>query len=561
MGGRRLGVLVVCLTTACESSPSAPAATDATTDAGAVDAGRDGPLGVPTTVDDFHVPGTQVGDVPANSIPSTTQCVLCHEASDMPGAPFAGWRGSLMGIAGRDPLFQAQLAAANQDAPGAGYYCLRCHVPTSVPSGHVTDPKGGALDAQDAEGVTCAFCHAMVDPRSKADGDLAVLSKLTTIPKSFGNAQFVLASDKIWRGPRAIPDATHATQASAFYKSSELCGTCHDVGNPATLRNADGSYAYGPVGVPAADPDPLGQFPLERTYTEWRLSAFAKGGVDMKGRFGGVGATVVSTCQDCHMPRVAGKGAAWAAERPDLATHEFAGASAWVLRIAAKAFPDDVDPGQLEAGAKRAEAMLAKAASLELSRVDGKLRVKVINESGHKLPTGHIEGRRVWVNVRLLDGAGALVREYGRYDPTTAVLDVATTTVFEMHVGLSPLAAAVTGYPAGVTTHMSLADVVVKDTRIPPRGYDQKAYAAAGAMTMGFPYADGEHWATLDYALPTGATKARVVVYYQTVTKHYVEALRSGNVTDTTGERLHDLWLATGKGPPIAMVDGELALP
>ncbi len=559
MGGKRLGVLAACLATACESSPMA--AVDATSDTPVTDAGRDGPLGVPTTEDDFHVPGTQVGDIPANAIPSTTQCVLCHEASDMPVGPFAGWRGSLMGNAGRDPLFRAQLATANQDAPGVGYYCLRCHVPASVPSGHVTDPKGAALDAQDAEGITCAFCHAMVDPRSKTDGDLAVLSKLSSLPTTFGNAQFVLAADKIWRGPRTIPDATHATQASPFYKTSELCGTCHDVGNPATVRNADGSYSYGPVGIPATDPNPLSQFPLERTYTEWRLSAFAKGGVDMKGRFGGVGATNVSTCQDCHMPRVAGKGAAWAVERPDLATHELAGASAWVLRIAAKEFAGDVDPAQLEAGAKRAEAMLAKAASLELSRADGKLRVKVINESGHKLPTGHIEGRRVWVNVRLLDGAGALVREYGRYDAAAAELDEATTTVFEMHVGLSPLAAAVTGYPAGVTTHMSLADVVVKDTRIPPRGYEAKAFAAAGAMTMGYPYADGEHWATLEYTLPVGTAKARVTVYYQTVTKHYVEALRAGNVSDNAGERLHALWLATDKGPPIAMVSGELALP
>lgn len=542
-----LGVPLAVFLSACGSSSPAPPA---------VDAGRDGSSGVATTMEDFHVPGTQIGDLDGKAMPVAETCISCHEV-EKGAAAFDGWEGSLMGIAGRDPLFKAQLATATQDAPGVGYFCLRCHVPVSIATGHAADPK--ALDPVDADGVNCAFCHAMVDPKSTSLDDAPLLAKLVDRPKHYGNAQFVLDATRVWRGPYELGDVTHPTRKSDFLKTSEMCGTCHEVGNPVTIRNADGTYSFDTLGTRAKDADPAAQFPLERTFTEWRLSAFAKGGVDMAGRFGGDGGKVVSTCQDCHMPRTAAKGATFSALRPDLARHDFAGASAWVLRIAAKEFLE-LDPEVLEVGATRAEAMVKKAASLELSQLAKGLRVKVVNESGHKLPTGHIEGRRVWVSVRVLDAKGALLKAYGAYDPVTAELDEASTTVFEMHVGLSPIAAALTGYPSGATTHMSLADTIVKDTRIPPRGFDSKAFAAAGAPTVGFPYVDGQHWAEVDYALPAGATLAQVTVFYQTVTKHYVEALRTGNRTDAWGEKLHDLWTATDKCPPIAIVSKELAL-
>ncbi len=544
-----LAALLGVFLSACGSSSAPPAD---------VDAGRDGSLGVATTMEDFHVPGTQMGDLDGKALPAAETCVSCHEV-EKGAAAFDGWAGSLMGIAGRDPLFKAQHATAEQDAPGVGYFCLRCHVPVAIATGHAADTKGTTLDPVDADGVNCAFCHAMVDPKSTSLADAPLLAKLADRPRHYGNAQFVLDPARVWRGPYDLGDVTHPTSKSEFLGKGEMCGTCHEVGNPATVRNADGTYSFDALGARAKDADPTTQFPLERTFTEWRLSAFAKGGVDMAGRFGGEGAKVVSTCQDCHMPRTAGKGATFSPPRPDLARHDFAGASAWVLRIAAKEFVE-LDPEVLEAGAVRAEAMVKKAASLELSQLATGLRVKVINESGHKLPTGHIEGRRVWVDVRVLDAKGGLLKAYGAYDPVTAELDEGSTTVFEMHVGLSPIAAALTGYPSGVTTHMSLADTIVKDTRIPPRGFDGKAFAAAGAPTVGFPYADGQHWAELDYALPAGAALAQVTVFYQTVTKHYVEALRDGNRTDKWGAELHALWTATDKCPPIAIVSKELAL-
>jgi hypothetical protein len=511
------------------------------------------------TIQDFHVPGTQVGDVPPGAIATSAACYLCHGPFDPENDPMSSWQGSLMGLAGRDPLFFAQMANANQDVGNAGSFCLRCHVPMSVVTGHALQPLGDTLDETDLDGVTCHFCHSMADPVYTAGTsppeDEAVLAGLDEVPSHYGNAMFVLDPSGTRRGPRPDAQAPHQVIYSPFHRSGDMCGTCHDVGNVAVSRAPDGTYAYNAIGEPAPDEDLWAQFPLERTWTEWKLSAFAAGGVDMGGRFGGEGATVVSTCQDCHMPRVEAEACVFGPTRPDMRRHEFAGAAAPVLDLIAAYWQGDpaVNQEAVARGRARSVSMLERAATLEVEQACGALRVRVVNESGHKLPTGHIEGRRVWVNVRFLDAAGAVLAEHGGYDPAEAHLDEATTRVYEMKVGLSAAAAKMTDLPAGVTTHMALADTIESDTRIPPRGFDRAAYEAGGAPAVRADYADGQHWDEAHFSVPDGAASAEVAVRYQSLTRHYVEALRDGNVTDDWGEILHGLWESTGRGAPIAM--------
>jgi len=204
--------------------------------------------------------------------------------------------------------------------------------------------------------------------------------------------------------------------------------------------------------------------------------------------------------------------------------------------------------------------MLERAASLQLTQLDARLVVRVTNESGHKIPTGHIEGRRIWVNVRFLDGSGNLVGERGSYDYTTADLDASSTTVYEMRVGLSPDAAAITGLPAGVTGHMALANTIEKDNRIPPRGFANAAFAAAGAPPVGTEYADGQYWHDSIYRAPIDDVSAEVGLYYQNTPKEYIEELWHNNHTDSWGQILHDLWLQTGRGSPILMAAASIEL-
>lgn len=516
---------------------------------------------IPMTLDDFHVFGTQVGDVSTGSIWHSGECMGCHSDYDAVNEPYATWKGSLMGQAGRDPLFFAQMTTANQDVANVGYLCMRCHVPMSVVTGHANDADGSTLDYLDADGVSCHFCHSMVDPIYKPGvsppQDEAILAALEDVPEFYANAMFVLDPTGTRRGPYDDALPMHQMIYSPFHTTGDFCGTCHDVGNVAVSRQPDGTYRYNAIDTPAPDQDPWAQFPLERTYTEWKLSAFAAGGVDMGGRFGGDNLPVVSTCQDCHMPQTTAKGCWFSEERPDIKRHEFAGASSWVLEIIAEHYAedDDVDPAQMAAGIAAAKSMLARAATLETAQEGGALRVRVINESGHKIPTGHIEGRRIFVTVEFFDGEGALLRDYGRYDPDSAHLDEHNTEVYEMHVGLSEHASSATGFPAGVTTHMALADTIEKDNRIPPRGFNNAAYEAGGAPVVGTEYADGQHWDDSWFAIPIGAATAEVSLRYQTVTRHYIEALRDANVTDEWGDVLYDLWLRTNKGAPVLMAE------
>lgn len=521
---------------------------------------------VPLTLVDFHLSGTQVGDVSPVNIMTSGNCAGCHSNFDPVTEPYLSWEGSLMGQAGRDPLFFAQMTTANQDVENAGYFCLRCHVPNSFQSGAAYDPSGSSLTAYDADGVSCHLCHSMVDPIYKPGispkEDLSILAGLEDVPQNYGNAMFVLDPYGQRRGPRENPQALHEFINSPFHKTGEFCGTCHDVGNVAISKQPDGSYWYNAIDTPTPSEDLHTMFPLERTYSEWKLSAFADGGVDMGGRFGGTGGPVVSTCQDCHMPKAAGASSIFSPSHPDTARHEFAGASSWALEMIKLYTAEDpnVNPAALDAGIAAAKNMVQRAATLNATQLAGRLTVRVTNESGHKLPTGHIEGRRVFVNVQMFNASDALVREYGHYDWETAELDESSTSVYEMHVGLSPEAAGATGYPAGVTTHMALANVIEKDSRIPPRGFSNAAYEAAGAPAVNWAYADGQHWDDTCFSTPSGAVRAVARVYYQTVTKHYIEALRDANVTDDWGEILHDLWLNTDKGAPVLITSYEIAL-
>ena len=109
------------------------------------------------TIEDFHLSGTQLQGVPANAIMTSNNCMLCHGPFDPDNDPYSTWRGSLMSLAGRDPLFFAQMTTANQDVGNVGYFCMRCHVPMSFVTGHAYDTDGSTLDAVDLDGVTCHF--------------------------------------------------------------------------------------------------------------------------------------------------------------------------------------------------------------------------------------------------------------------------------------------------------------------------------------------------------------------------------------------------------------------
>ncbi len=514
---------------------------------------------VPSTIRDLKMSGTQphMGAILDNP---TTTCVTCHGNYDTTNEMWFNQRGSLMGQAARDPFFYACMTIAEQDAPSVGDVCIRCHTPGGWQEGRSVDTDGGLLNEKDRHGVQCDFCHRAVDfnyvPGVSPAEDAAVLAAISPLPLQYGNGQFINDPLPIRRGPYSDPLASHAFAYSPFHKSADLCGTCHDVSNPAFSNVGPGDYAPNAFDAEHPDMNLRNMMPVERTYSEWAQSDYAAGGVYAPQFAGAKPSGIVSTCQDCHMRDVVayGSNVAGTPLRTDLALHDLTGGNTFVTDIVASFFPGEVDAAQLAAAKARATGMIQLAATLELTPQTYGVDVKVTNETGHKLPSGYPEGRRVWINVKAFDSGGSLVFESGAYNFGTAELaHDSQTKIYEVHPGLSPSLAAALGMPAGPSFHFVLSDTVYTDNRIPPRGFTNAGFASIQSPPVHYAYADGQHWDVTPYELPATADSVWVTVYYQTTTKEYIEFLRDANTTNSAGQDLHSAWIAQGMAPPVAM--------
>ncbi len=77
------------------------------------------------------------------------------------------------------------------------------------------------------------------------------------------------------------------------------------------------------------------------------------------------------------------------------------------------------------------------AASLKLKVIGSDRTIlRIINLTGHILPTGDPEGRRMWVNVRYLDDQSAVIDEIGMYGPTA---DTQSRREITAHTLLDPI--------------------------------------------------------------------------------------------------------------------------
>src|SRR5210317_2460955 len=114
---------------------------------------------VPT---DIQQPGTQPQEI--SNLESPDKCDNCHGGYNTSVEPAHNWRGSMMAYAGRDPIFWATLAIAEQDFDGSGDLCIRCHSTGGWLAGRSTPTDGSGLAAGDGDGVECDFCHKMTNP-------------------------------------------------------------------------------------------------------------------------------------------------------------------------------------------------------------------------------------------------------------------------------------------------------------------------------------------------------------------------------------------------------------
>jgi hypothetical protein len=399
--------------------------------------------------------------------------------------PGYNWRGSMMANAGRDPIFWATLAVAEQDFDGAGDLCIRCHSPAGWVAGRSTPTDGSALGQQDADGVQCDLCHAMTNPDGLEHAGVQNAPFLANdeVPAPgttgyYGSGMYVLwgGADKL--GPYPDAAARHQFMQSAFHRDNDFCGTCHDVSNPvvgdlapyngAQIPLDPGTYS-GVLGEPVDSKAAFNNFPyqygvVERTFSEFRASLLDEILVSeypslppdlqagaMEAAYnsaleaGTLGDYADNTpryfnCQTCHMRPVVGAGCnkKGAPIRTDLPLHDMTGGNYWMpdaikwldqqglLRLGGGLTTTQI--AALDDGKARAMKQLSQAATLSV--VDN--TVTITNLTGHKLISGYPEGRRMWLRIKWIDANGDTVRVDGEYgdltvtDPVLGQLTVRT---------------------------------------------------------------------------------------------------------------------------------------
>ncbi|MCA8966181.1 MAG: hypothetical protein KDC48_14955 [Planctomycetes bacterium] len=427
---------------------------------------------VPTSL---AMPGTQPGVQMPEAL---DDCGACHGGYDLDAEPLHTARGSMMLHSGRDPLFWGQLAVAEQDFPGAGDFCIRCHVPVGWLSLRALPTDGRALQDGDAEGVRCVLCHRMTNPD---DSEFQGLQDEPFVANDGGDppeGYYGAGMLSIWAGfekmgpyrPTDV-DAAHEIDQSRFHRSSDMCGSCHDVSNPAVgnLSPYNGAMTPlvpssfdglidGPVDGKAAFNNPPYRYGIiERTYSEHASSLLARTRVadypslpvDLRrgaleeaykaallaGNGGDYadGTERLFSCQSCHMRPTRADGCVLPGVRPkvDLPVHDLTGGNYWApdairwldergrLRLGGGLTNHERDA--LERGKQRALHNLRQAAALEVDRAAA--RLKIINLTGHKLISGYPEGRRMFLNVRWYGAGGQLVREDGAYGTLDVLID------------------------------------------------------------------------------------------------------------------------------------------
>ncbi|GAB4181456.1 MAG: hypothetical protein Tsb002_01510 [Wenzhouxiangellaceae bacterium] len=261
---------------------------------------------------------------------TSDQCIGCHDATvsnaetphmvftdqqgnDINLSPYATWRTSPMGLAGRDPIFFSQLQSETNNLPQLAACientCLHCHgvmgqrqhaidtqdyqgdncreifpvaPPEQVPFGKpfrldmvtqyqntADNPHGGDYGGLARDGISCAVCHHIDDDPSLGS-EAGFTGNFVTGP-----------ADQVY-GP--YPNDTvvtkpmeHALGVTPRYgeqvTSSKMCGSCHNILLPVFTnegKQLPGSYE-------------------QTTDLEWQNSDFAKAG------------DTFQSCQDCHM--------------------------------------------------------------------------------------------------------------------------------------------------------------------------------------------------------------------------------------------------------------------
>ncbi|MFN2549566.1 MAG: multiheme c-type cytochrome [Myxococcales bacterium] len=278
-------------------------------------------------------------------------CSGCHPNH------YSEWAGSMHAYSSKDPVFRAMNARGQRETGGQlGTFCVNCHAPMAVHEGATKD--GLNLDSvpEQLHGVTCFFCHSV----ASVDGT--------------HNAPITLAKDLTLRGELANPFATGRPHLAGYSPlvdreqaaAATTCGACHDI----------------VTGHGAA---------IERTFAEWKISAFATQGG--------------TTCGQCHMPQSTSDApTSTVAGSPLRRPHSHLMAA---IDTALVDFPD-LDR-QKQAVQALLDTTLQTALCVENFGGGAFLSAIIDNVAGgHAFPSGSSQDRRVWTEIIAYQGSNVV---------------------------------------------------------------------------------------------------------------------------------------------------------
>ncbi len=407
---------------------------------------------------------------------TSDQCLSCHSGQDLPFgpnmiipatddqelvnlSPYGEWNWSMMGLAGRDPIFHAQLESeismhSSGDLPQTiQNLCFQCHGVMGQRQFHIddageyftrdildvvdpTDPlhKYGAL-ARD--GISCTVCHQIdVTEETPLHEIMTGQFPVSTPGEEEPGISRIFGP---FEDPATLPMVASLgmkPEYNATIKSSKICASCHTIYLP--IYDADGNQ--------------VGSDFEQTTYLEWQNSAY-------QDEFGG--GSDPKTCQDCHMPneyegealafRIANiqdqtypeaDNRALEAEvtvpiREDFARHTLLGINIFglemfnqfddVLGVRKTDFMTGSDNGLPTAIEVSNRLAKEESATVEIERVevnDGQLEVdvRVTNLTGHRFPSG-VGFRRAFLELQVVDQSNLVHWASGRTNSLGVIVD------------------------------------------------------------------------------------------------------------------------------------------
>jgi hypothetical protein len=290
-------------------------------------------------------------------------CKGCHPQH------YREWASSMHAYSSDDPVFIAMNKRGQRETDGEmGEFCVQCHAPIAFRDGLTTDGLNVAELPRPAKGVTCYFCHNAVEA-----GPTLV------------NADVKLANDRIMRGNlrNAVDPGVHGVMYSESHdsvsmKSSNLCGSCHDVVNQHDAH-------------------------IETTLAEYAASVSS---LALHGKDGG------DSCQGCHMKAGDTEYVAEGLSAPLAAmlkkrvrhSHRFA-----AVDVALTDFPDR------EAQKKETECALTTGAFIfnVVNDGQGNFDIGIETAAGHAQPSGTTQDRRMWLEFIAYDANDKVMYQSG----------------------------------------------------------------------------------------------------------------------------------------------------